>query len=155
MKPMFSITEAESLMKEALLEAGRALEEDEVPVGCVIADTSARIIARSRNTRESSLSIHGHAEINAINSAAAATGSLNLSGLALFVTLEPCPMCAAAIAASGIDAVYFGAPAVFPGARPDVIKVLPSSLPYECYRGIMEKECGELVSGFFAKKRGV
>ncbi len=147
MIPAFSMSEAEKYMGEAVRIAETAYANGEVPVGCVIVSPSGEIIAKAANTRENSLKIHGHAEINCINAAAEKTGSLNLSGCSLFVTLEPCPMCAGAISEAGISAVYFGAPRESGG-----IKISYRDSGVDVYRGILGERCGRLVTEFFKEK---
>ena len=99
-------------MTEALFEARRALEEDEVPVGAVIVK-GGKIIARGHNRRMQNCDPTAHAEIEAIRAAAQRLGDWRLDGCTMFVTLEPCVMCAGAIAQSRIDTVIFGAFAFF------------------------------------------
>ena len=153
MDPHFSMTDAEYYMTEALAEASEAGRAGEVPVGCVIVDPSGKIIARGRNTREKELTVHGHAEINAINGAASKLGRLDLSGCSMFVTLEPCPMCLGAIASSGISAVYFGAEASgAPGFSPG-LRISRKDCGFEIFSGIMQEKCESLLKDFFKDLR--
>ena len=104
---MFTDTDR-AMMALALDEARQALIEGEIPVGAVIARGGA-VIARARNTRERTLDPSGHAEMNALRLAARQTGGWRLSGCTLYVTLEPCCMCAGAIGQARLDRVIFGA----------------------------------------------
>jgi tRNA(adenine34) deaminase len=99
----------EFYMRRALELAREAAIDGEVPVGCVITDEEGRIIGRGRNRREKSGSALGHAELEAILEACRARGDWRLSGCTLYVTLEPCPMCAGAIINARIPSVVFGA----------------------------------------------
>ena len=98
----------EEMMTLALSEARIALSEGEIPVGAVVVQ-GERILARARNTRETQLDPAGHAEINALRMAAKALGTWRLTGCTLYVTLEPCCMCAGAIVQSRLERVVFGA----------------------------------------------
>lgn len=151
MEPLFSMENAIKYMDAALCEASLAADSGEIPVGCVIVDFSGKTLAKSHNTREKELDVAGHAEIKAINLAAKATGSLNLSDCALFVTLEPCPMCKAAIAASGIKAVFCGAGATSVSGE-NSVSIKEASLPFELYRGILGDRCEKLLKDFFENK---
>ena len=99
----------ESYMRAALELARQAAAEGEVPVGCVIADADGKIVGRGRNRREKASDATAHAEIEAIRQAGEALGSWRLDGCTLYVTLEPCPMCAGAIINSRIPALVYGA----------------------------------------------
>ena len=95
-------------MEEALKEARKALEKNEVPIGAVIV-CNGEIIGKGHNSRENENSVVGHAEIKAIEQACKNLGSWKLDGCSIFVTIEPCPMCAGAIMQSRITNVYYGA----------------------------------------------
>ena len=141
-------------MKEALKLAKTAAKEGEVPVGAVVVK-DGRVIGEGKNTRENDIDISGHAEINALKSAAKAVGSWRLDSCDIYVTLEPCPMCAAAIAASRIRAVYFGAFDKKAGAIESMTRLF--DLPFEnkpsFYGGVSQDECSALISEFFTEKR--
>ena len=96
----------EEYMREALKEAEKCIDTGDVPIGCVIVK-NGEIIARGHNTREAFHTALGHAEINAIENACKSIGSWRLENCAIYVTLEPCPMCAGAIINSRIGEVYF------------------------------------------------
>ena len=99
----------EEYMSAALALAREAFDEGEIPVGCVIADAQGNIIGRGRNKREESHDATQHAEMEAIREACRVTGDWRLSGCTIYVTLEPCPMCAGGIINSRIPTVVFGA----------------------------------------------
>ncbi len=141
-------------MASALSEAEKCLKTDDVPVGAVIVKNS-EIIACGRNLKEKENSGILHAEIVAIINANKALGSTNLSGCEMYVTLEPCPMCAGAIINSKIDKVVFGAFDLKNGACGSVTNLfnLPFTHKPECYGGIMEDECGNILTDFFKSIR--
>ena len=142
------------LMTRAVKLAREAGEQGEVPVGAVIAK-NGEIIAEGKNTRERDKNALGHAEINAINNACKSLGSWRLRDCVMYVTLEPCPMCAGAIINSRIDKVVYGAYDLKAGSADSVINLF--SYPYnhkpEIQAGFMENECKELLTEFFKKLR--
>jgi tRNA(adenine34) deaminase len=140
----------EYFMKQALQEAKNAFEEDEVPVGAVIICKN-QIIARGHNLTETLTDVTAHAEIQAITAAAQYLGAKYLKECALYVTVEPCCMCAGALFWSQIDKVVFGTRDEKRGAG-TVGKSLyhPSTL---VVNGVLEAECSDLMKAFFAKKR--
>ena len=141
-------------MREALYEAEKSEKEGEIPVGAVIVK-NGEIIARGRNRREKEKNALCHAEIEAINNACKALGGWRLFDCDLYVTLEPCPMCAGAIINSRIKTVYFGAYDDKAGSFGSVADF--NRIPYnhkpEILGGIMENECSEILSEFFKKLR--
>ena len=138
-------------MKQALDEAKKAYLLDEVPVGAVIVCQN-QIIARGHNLTETLCDVTAHAEIQAITAAANYLGAKYLKGCTLYVTLEPCCMCAGALFWSQIDKIVFGARDEKRGAgRMGQSLYHPSTL---VVNGIMEAECSQLMKDFFAKKRG-
>jgi len=141
-------------MKKAIALAMESEKEGEVPVGAVIVK-NGEIIAEGRNRRETEKNALHHAEIEAINNACKKLGGWRLSGCSLYVTLEPCPMCAGAIINSRISTVYFGAYDNKAGSFGSVADF--NRIPYnhkpEIIAGVMEKECSELLSEFFKKLR--
>ncbi|MBN2309457.1 MAG: nucleoside deaminase [Candidatus Hydrogenedentes bacterium] len=138
-------------MRYAIQEAERALEAGEVPVGCVIMH-QGRVIGKAHNQRETLQDPTAHAEILAITQAAAHLGSWRLEHTQLYVTLEPCPMCAGAIILARIPEVYFGAHDPKAGVCGTLMDLLqdprfnhnPAVTP-----GLLADECGALLSGFF------
>ncbi len=144
------MTEDEKYMKEALREASAAAEEDEVPVGAVIV-CKGRIIAKGHNMTERLNDPTAHAEMIAITAATEALGGKYLSGCTLYVTVEPCPMCAGALAWSQISRIVYGASDPKRGCS----LFSPSLLhpKTEVCSGILADECGSMVSDFFRNKR--
>ncbi len=141
-------------MREALLLAKEAAANGEVPVGCVIVKDN-EIIASGRNTSAQDNCAIKHAEFIAIENACEILGCSNLSQCDLYVTLEPCPMCAGAIINSKIRKVVFGAFDLNYGACGSVVNLfqLPNIHKPECYGGIMEDECSNVLTEFFKKIR--
>ena len=141
-------------MKKAIALAMESEKEGKVPVGAVIVK-NGEIIACGRNRRETEKNALCHAEIEAINNACKALGGWRLFGCDLYVTLEPCPMCAGAIINSRIKTVYFGAYDNKAGSFGSVADF--NRIPYnhkpEIIEGVMEEECSKLLSDFFKKLR--
>ena len=143
-------------MELALEQARLASSKGEVPVGAVIVDTNTgEIISSAHNMRENQKSATAHAEVLAIQAACAALGGWRLSGCTLYVTLEPCPMCAGALINSRIDRVVYGAGDMLAGCCGSVINFnsYPFNHAFELTSGICEEECREVLQIFFAKKR--
>ena len=144
----------EKLMGAALALAKVSFDEGEVPVGAVIV-RSGEIIAAGRNRRERNRNALCHAEIEAINAACEALGGWRLPGCELYVTLEPCPMCAGAVINSRIERVVFGAYDKKAGSFGSLINL--RDLPYnhrpEIIGGFMETECAGILSDFFSSLR--
>lgn len=144
----------ELFMKEALKEAKKAEKIGETPVGAVIV-RDGKIIARGYNKRETKKNALCHAEILAINKACRHLSGWRLIGATLYVTLEPCPMCAGAIINSRIERVVFGAPDKKAGSFMSVVNL--GDLPYnhkpEICSGVLEKECSEILTNFFKNLR--
>ena len=141
-------------MKAAFSEAGIAEAEDEVPIGaCIVKD--GRIIAKAHNTRERSKCATHHAEILAIEEACRALGGWRLPGTTLYVTLEPCAMCAGAIINARIPRVVYGAPDVRFGAFGSLLDLseLPLNHKPEIERGFMEEDAKAILGEYFRKKR--
>ncbi|EBA02393.1 cytidine and deoxycytidylate deaminase family protein [Rhodobacterales bacterium HTCC2150] len=143
-------------MDIALDEARAAGQRGEVPVGAVILSRDGQVIAQAGNETRAQNDPIAHAEILAIRAACSALGRERLQGFDLYVTLEPCAMCAAAIAAARIGRVYYGASdpksgGVAQGAR--VFDHAQSHHKPEVYDGISAKECENLLKDFFAAKR--
>ena len=140
----------ERYMREALREAMEAAEEDEVPVGAVVV-CRGRIIAKGHNMTERLKDPTAHAEMIAITAAAEAMGGKYLTDCTLYVTVEPCPMCAGALAWSQISRVVYGALDPKRG-----FSLFSPSLMHpkaEITAGVLASECGQLVSDFFKNKR--
>ena len=142
-------------MRLALREAERALEIQEVPVGCVIVH-EGRIIGRGYNQRERLQDPSAHAEMIAITAAANYLGSWRLEGARLYVTLEPCPMCAGAIILSRIESVYFGAYDPKAGCCGSLMNLLEDTRfnhRPDVEGGILGEDCGQILSAFFRNIR--
>ena len=141
-------------MQEALLLAKEAAECGEVPVGAVIVK-NGEIIAKGRNMREQKQNALSHAEIEAINNACKTLGSWRLDDCELYVTLEPCPMCAGAIINSRISTLIFGAYDAKMGSIDSIVNLCdyPYNHKVEVYGGICEDECLKILKDFFKKLR--
>ena len=141
-------------MREALEEARLAAATGEMPVGCVIA-LDGKIIVRAHNACEALRDATAHAELLAIRRAGAATGDWRLNRCTLYVTLEPCPMCAGAIMNAHIPKVYFGAYDLKNGSCGSVADLfdLPYTFKPHCEGGILQEECAQLLKDFFKKLR--
>jgi tRNA(adenine34) deaminase len=151
-----SMSNHESAMRQALEVAERALASGDVPVGALILDPHGTVIATGYNRREVDGDPTAHAEIVAIRQAAEAAGSWRLDNHTLVVTLEPCAMCAGAIAQSRIATVVFGAWDEKAGAVGSVWDVLrdPRALhKTEVIAGVLEAECAAVLNAFFEKLR--
>ena len=145
----------ELYMKEALKEAELAALEDEVPIGCVIVCNDI-IIARAHNQRETTNNPLGHAETLAIKKASEIINDWQLVNCELYVTIEPCIMCAGAIIQSRIKKVIYGAPDYKGGAFGSSINVLEAkdiNHRPEIVNGVLEKECQEVIKNYFKSKR--
>lgn len=143
-------------MSRALELAREAFDEGEVPVGAVVVKkTTGEIVGEGRNMREKAKSALAHAEIMAIDEACRTLGGWRLPECAIYVTLEPCPMCCGAIINSRIDNVIFGAYDVKSGSAVSVQKMfeLPYNYRPEVTGGVMEEECSAILSEFFRQLR--
>jgi tRNA(adenine34) deaminase len=142
-------------MQLALRQAEEAAAADEAPIGAVIVQ-GERVLAAARNERETLLDPTAHAEMIAITQAAAALGNWRLEGCTLYVTLEPCPMCAGAIVQARLPRVVYGAADPKAGAVRSLYRLLEDPrLNHRCevVEGILAEPCGRLLSEFFQKKR--
>ena len=142
-------------MREALKEARRAAADGEVPVGAVVVK-EGRLLGRAHNQRERLKDPTAHAEMVAITQAAEAVGSWRLDGATIFVTLEPCPMCAGALVNARMGRLVYGADDPKAGACGTLMDLANDSrlnhrLPVT--RGILAAECGEVLREFFRKRR--
>jgi tRNA(adenine34) deaminase len=145
----------EHYMRLALDEARQAYDEDEVPIGAVIV-RGERVIASAHNQREQLRDPTAHAEMIAITQAAQAIGDWRLEECFLYVTLEPCPMCAGAIVQARIPWVIYGTSDPKAGAVDTLYKLLSDTrLNHRAYAvsGILQRECGEILQRFFQDKR--
>ncbi|HWC89857.1 MAG TPA: tRNA adenosine(34) deaminase TadA [Pirellulales bacterium] len=145
----------EHFMRLALAEAQRAAADDEVPVGAVIVHQQ-RVIASAHNQRESLRDPTAHAEMIAITQAAQALGSWRLEDCCLYVTLEPCPMCAGAIVQARLPWVVYGAADPKAGAVESLYRLLDDArLNHRCQiiSGLLAEPCGAILAQFFRAKR--
>jgi tRNA(adenine34) deaminase len=142
-------------MKLALDEAELAMSDGEVPIGAVIVH-EGRVIARAHNQREQLRDPTAHAEMIAITQAAAALGSWRLEGCALYVTLEPCPMCAGAMVQARVPLVVYGAADPKAGAVHSLYRLLDDGRLNHCCEvtaGVLAEPCGRILSRFFQQQR--
>ena len=145
----------EQYMTRALELAQRALETGDVPVGCVVADRDGTVIGEGWNRREAAGDALAHAEVEAIRAACAHRGGWNLHGCSLYVTLEPCPMCAGAIVNARIDRVYYGAKDDKAGCCGSVLNLFMEDFNHHprVYGGILKEPCAVLLRQFFVGLR--
>ena len=146
--------EQEKYMREALLLAREAAALGEVPVGCVIVK-DGRIVGRGRNRREEKQALCSHAEMEAIAGANEALGTWRLEDCDIYVTLEPCPMCAGAIMGGRARRVYYGARDEAMGACGGVLNLYMENFPNrpQLVGGILADECKQILSDFFNRLR--
>ena len=148
-----------NLEEYMLLAYGLALEAEadgEAPVGCIIIDVEGRIIGRGRNRREGLKSATAHAEIEAIEEACKTIGDWRLSRCTMYVTLEPCPMCAGAIVQARIPTVVYGAKSPKSGCAGSILDILNEprfNHQVAVIDGVCEEECAALMSEFFLRFR--
>ena len=145
----------EIYMQQALAEAERALAEDEVPVGAVIVH-AGRVVAAAHNQREQLRDPTAHAEMIAITQAAESLGSWRLAGSTLYVTLEPCPMCAGAILQARLPQLVYGTADPKAGAVHSLYRLLEDERlnhRTEAVGGILAERCGQLLTDFFRRQR--
>jgi len=145
----------DELMRLAVAEATAAAVDGDVPVGAIVA-REGHVVARGRNARERDQDPTAHAEILALRAAAKAEGSWHLEGCTLYVTLEPCAMCAGALVLSRIDRMVFGAldpKAGFVGSLGNLVRDERLNHAVEVRGGVLEQECGDLLRDFFRDRR--
>ncbi len=145
----------EFYMQEALKEAQKAAQEDEVPVGCVVVHEK-RIIARAHNQVERLKDPTAHAEMLALTSATNYLGIKWLNGVSLYVTIEPCSMCSGALVLARIKTLFYGAPDPKTGACGSIFNIVNNKKlnhRIKVYKGLLKEECGLLLSQFFKNKR--
>ena len=148
----------EHWMRRAIEEADLARAAGDVPVGCVIVGPDGVELAAGRNRREADADPTAHAEVVALRAAARAIGSWRLVGCSLYVTLEPCPMCAGAVVNARVGRVVFGCPDLKAGAAGSVMNLLDS--PKLNHRpdvvgGVLSGECSEQLRAFFRDQRAL
>ena len=147
----------EKFMKEAIRQAKKAYALREVPIGCVIV-YEGKIIARGYNRRNTDKNTTSHAEINAIRKASKKLGDWRLEGCTLYVTLEPCQMCAGAIVQARVTRVVIGSMNAKAGCGGSILNLLEMqefNHQAEVERGVLQEECSEMLSAFFRKLREI
>lgn len=149
------IAEREKYMKEAIRQAQKAYALGEVPIGCVIV-YEGKIIGRGYNRRNTDKNTLAHAEITAINKASKKIGDWRLEGCTLYVTLEPCQMCAGAIVQARIDEVVMGSMNPKAGCGGSILNILEMpefNHQVRVIRGVLEEECSQMLTRFFKELR--
>ena len=149
------LTDQERYMKEAIRQAKKARALEEVPIGCVIV-CNGQIIARGYNRRNMDKNTLSHAELNAIKKASKKLGDWRLEGCTMYVTLEPCQMCAGALMQSRIDRVVIGSMNPKAGCVGSVLNLLEMdgfNHKVEVIRGVLQEECSIMLSDFFRELR--
>ncbi len=143
-------------MRAALAEAAQAYALGEVPIGAVLVDEAGEIVARGHNLRERDHDATAHAEMIAIRAACERLGRWRLSGLTLYVTIEPCPMCAGAIVMSRVDRVVYGGTDYKAGACESLFNIPghPALNHHpEVTAGVLAEECADIMKRFFRERR--
>ena len=153
---MASLMRDEELMRVALEQAGLAAARGEIPIGAIVVDETGAVIAAAGNSRDEMIDPTAHAEVLALRAAALVRGDRILSGCTIYVTLEPCPMCAGAVVMSRVDRLVFGAwneEYGAAGSRWDIVR--DRRLPHrpEVLAGVLADECGDIVRTFLADRR--
>lgn len=149
------LTDDEKYMKEAIRQAKKAWKLQEVPIGCVVVK-DGRIIARGYNRRNTDKNTLAHAEIRAIQKASKAVGDWRLEECTMYITLEPCQMCAGAIVQARIPRVVIGTrnpKAGCAGSILNLLQVPQFNHQVELTAGVLEEECSSMLSGFFKALR--
>ena len=155
MRLVDAMTLDEKYMKAAIREAKKAYALEEVPIGCVIVQNN-KIIARGYNRRNTDKNTLAHAEMSAIKKASKKTGDWRLEDCTMYVTLEPCQMCAGAIVQSRLGKVVIGSMNPKAGCAGSVINLLQMKQfnhQVEMQTGVLEEECSAMLSGFFQELR--
>ena len=151
----FKGQDRERYMRQALELAKEAAENGEVPVGCVIVNAGGEVIGKGRNRRIEKNDATAHAEMEAIREASAALGDWRLEGCTMYVTLEPCPMCAGAIIMSRVSTLVFGAREALTGSVGSVIDLFSEKYGHSpaVFAGVCSDDCAEILHGFFTGRR--
>ena len=151
------MTTDEKYMKQAIKQAKKAYAIDEVPIGCIIVrDEDGKVIARGYNRRNTDKNTLSHAELNAIRKASKKLGDWRLEGCTMYVTLEPCPMCAGAIVQARIPRVVIGSMNPKAGCAGSVLNVLQTegfNHQVELTTGVLGEECSQMLKTFFKELR--
>ena len=154
---MRKYTEDEKFMKEAIKQAKKAEAIGDVPIGCVIVH-DGKIIARGYNKRNKDKTVLAHAELLAMKKACKKFGDWRLEDCTMYITLEPCQMCAGAIVQARIDKVVIGSMNPKAGCAGSVLNLLEMdgfNHKVEVIRGVLQEECSEMLSAFFRKLREI
>ena len=149
--------EDRKFMRQALTQAKKAAAIDEVPIGCVIV-CDGKVIARGYNRRNIESSVLGHAELAAMKKASKKLGDWRLEGCTMYVTLEPCQMCAGAIVQARVTRVVIGSMNAKAGCGGSVLNLLEMqefNHQVQVERGVLQEECSEMLSAFFRKLREI
>ena len=151
------MTTDEKYMKQAIKQAKKAYAIDEVPIGCIIVrDEDGKVIARGYNRRNTDKNTLSHAELNAIRKASKKLGDWRLEGCTMYVTLEPCQMCAGALVQSRIDRVVVGCMNPKAGCAGSILNLLQMpefNHQVELETGVLEEECSQMMKDFFRELR--
>ena len=151
------MTTDEKYMKQAIKQAKKAYAIDEVPIGCIIVrDEDGKVIARGYNRRNTDKNTLSHAELNAIRKASKKLGDWRLEGCTMYVTLEPCQMCAGALVQSRIDRVVVGCMNPKAGCAGSILNLLQMpefNHQVELEIGVLEEECSQMMKDFFRELR--
>ena len=149
------LTQDERFMREAMRQAQKARAIDEVPIGCVIV-REGKIIARGYNRRNKDVNTISHAETNAIRKASKKLGDWRLEGCTIYITLEPCPMCAGAIVQARLDRCVIGCMNPKAGCAGSILNILEEQRfnhQVEVTRGVLEEACSAMLSAYFRELR--
>lgn len=152
---MMGYSEDEKFMKEAIRQAKKAEAIGDVPIGCVIVH-EGRIIARGYNRRNKDKTVLAHAELQAMKKACRILGDWRLEGCTMYITLEPCQMCAGAIVQARVDRVVIGSMNRKAGCAGSILNLLQMkefNHQADLHRGVLEEECSQMLSDFFRKLR--
>lgn len=147
--------EHEEYMRRALALAREAEKAGEVPVGCVIVGPDGEILAEGRNRREETRGVCGHAELDALEQASRRRGDWRMEDCTLYVTLEPCPMCAGAMINARLGTLVYGAREPLYGSAASILNLFEEAYPGHTaiYGGVLAEESAALLREFFEKKR--
>ena len=151
-----SMEQDEFYMKQALAEAQKAFDLGEIPIGAVLVDEQGKVISSGHNMREIWQDATAHAELIVIQDACKKLKRWRLSGTTLFVTIEPCPMCAGALIMSRVDRVVYGKPDYKAGAAESLFNIVDNRAlnhQLKVTAGVLEDDCAAIIKKFFAKCR--
>jgi tRNA(adenine34) deaminase len=150
------VSDHEDWIRAALGEARRALDHDDVPIGCIVVSAAGEELARAHNSREHDNDPTAHAELIALREAAGKLATWRLEGATVYVTLEPCPMCAGAMVLARVARLVYGAADPKAGATGSIYNIVQDERlnhRLDVVTGVLADECGEVLSAFFRSKR--